>query len=589
MDYPKTELERQLRVYAMSLYVGGDLHKKLHSYFNDDAFAKEFCAEAECECLRSEKQQIYSAMMSQAFHRGDYLQYLAIPILLEKDENFENEIRKEFIKKCNKYYKKVHNVTRQIRANELKHSENADKLSKTFWIAEMIRQELDYNGASTAQHVVLTFYAIANCEELFSGGYRLDITPEDVQYGFDASSIKSFNILYVLHCLEFAGKLEKEGFIDEYYNTYKSIYENQFNLYHAANRFPSVLDSVDSIKDKVKIQYDSEHFKRSRKFYIGIGVHTEYNRLLEDFLVSNCKKIADAGVEISFDTSRRNIRTMIASSNIAAYAEDLRAIERLTIESILTGYKLSNKMSSNIQIEQKIEKLEREVRRKSGKVDQLRAENTKEKEKVAKLETQVRKLEKGKQDIDENSKLVEELRKEVDRLKKENRNLSYNEGSLKSEIDRLNNILGQKESEVEELNEKCEQLEEMLESVCEDTVETVSTDGMVEEIETMLGGRRLFVIGGTTAWGERFISNFKYAVHKTLNETAFDDVTDKDYVVLSVLQMKHRLSKPLIDRCRTLGIKYTYISNSNTDRIISQIHKELKAENDNGSGVYYNN
>ena len=589
MEYPKTELERQLRVYAMSLYVGGDLHKKLHSYFREDAFAKEFCAEAECECLRSEKQQIYLAMMAQAFHRGDYLQYLAVPILLEKDENFENEIRKEFIKKCNKYFKKVQNVTRNIRTNDIKHSDNAEKLSKTFWIAEMIRKELDCNGGSTAQHIVLTFYAIANCEELFNGGYKLDMTAEDVQYGFDASSIKSFSILYILHCLEFAGKLEEKGFLDEYYNTYKNIYENKLNMYYAANRFPSVIDDLDSIKDKVTIIPDEEHYNKNRKFYIGIGVHAEYNRLLEDFLVANCKKLIDAGANISFDTSRKNIRAMIASSDISAYAEDLRAIERLTIECILTGHRLSDKISSNSQVEQKIEKLEREVRRKQNKVDQLRTENTKEKEKVTKLESQVRKLEKGKQEIDTNSKLVEELRKEVEQLKKENRNLSYNEGSLKSEISRLKNIVGQKESEVEELSDKCVQLEEMLESVCDDTVETVNTESLIEEIETMLGGRRLFVIGGTTASGERFVSNFKYAVHKTLNETAFDDVTDKDYVVLSVLQMKHKLSKPLIDRCRALGIKYTYISNSNTDKILQKIHTELKAEKDNSSGIYYNN
>ena len=591
-DYPKTDLDRQLRVYTMALFTKVDLHKRLYEAVDKKVYNKDFCIENVCKCLENPKQVVYSAMMDRAFGKASYMEYIAIPLLLELDDNFENEIKREFIKKCHKYYKKVSDAKRKskglVKYNTKLSAEDAEKLAATLWVADMVTNEVGTAKGSYPQHIALTFYTIANCEELFNGGYKLDTTMDEIHFGYKSANLDCFDAIYIMKCLENADYFDSEENIKEFYLKYRTIYKNHYNVYFSKERLP-LAEGGKFLKERLNYPKDAEedNYDKAMEFFIGVGVLTEHDQMLENFLTTACKNITNAGDKLPIDGSRKGIRAMIASDNIAGYAECIRAFERMMLECSLLTRRCEESGSAMNNVEQKIEKLEREVRRKQSKNEQLRDEVTKEKEKSSKLESQVRKFEKGKQLVDDNSKKVEELQKEVDRLKKENRTIVHTEDSLKAEIKELKEKLRLRETEVSELSEERDRLEEVIEAMEEEPAETLTTEQMIEEIETMLGGRRLFVVGGTTDWGTRFTQNFKYAVHKTLNEAYFDDVTNNDYLVLSILQMKHRLSKPLIDRCRSLGIKYTFISNSNTDRVLQKVHKELKSEHDSSSGVCY--
>ena len=249
-------------------------------------------------------------------------------------------------------------------------------------------------------------------------------------------------------------------------------------------------------------------------------------------------------------------------------------------------YELKELRSKETQSDNEILKLKREVQRKANKLEQSRSETRKLKEKCDGLTSDIKKAQKHKDEFSSEAK--ESYISEIDTLNKKVFSLEREKSiceNRNSELEAQNKEL---EDKIDELNILMELYEEEHKQLKDDNnKQEFDIDEHMTEIAGYIGSRRVFVLGSTDKWRESVCNYFSNYIERSKDNMSVDEIGVNDIMLLSIKNMKHCISKPVIEKCRKLGIKYIVLSETNLKHVMERLYIELLAEAGLGQGHYY--
>lgn len=233
----------------------------------------------------------------------------------------------------------------------------------------------------------------------------------------------------------------------------------------------------------------------------------------------------------------------------------------------------------------KSDAFERDANRKKDKLDKAGRDISKANERIRKLESDNKKLSKHQNgDI---GKLKSEHERQVEKLNKELFNLDR-ESKIKDEtIAELERKLMECNKEREELKEKAtslvnilDEIENSNDEITKEQCESFVTEDKIEEILSLIGNRRIVLVGGKDNWRWELQKYFPNVMcrntNKMMGKTA--DIKKGDIVMISFLNMRHCVSEPIMSRCRSLGNLCVLGHETNMSVTLSKLHSALLAE-----------
>lgn len=240
----------------------------------------------------------------------------------------------------------------------------------------------------------------------------------------------------------------------------------------------------------------------------------------------------------------------------------------------------------NNKLKYEVEHVKKDVQRKVSKIDALKNEVEKLRSSNNKLSCENTKLKKEKSSCGKSA--IDSYKNEIESLNKRIFNLERELGIAQKDKDSLEIKNRELERESSDLKVQCEVYEEeMSELRNENVTHEFNIDDNIGEIRKLIGNRRVFVVGSTNKWRELISGYFNSTIGRSVDSMSVDEIKSNDLVLLSIKQMKHCISVPVLQKCRQLGVKCIMLNESNLQHVMHKVHTELRAEAGLGQGWFY--
>lgn len=512
--------------------------------------------------------------------------------ILDCDETFEEEIKYKFAKVIQKSAndaRKTSDRAKRFSGGKLQVG-NQEELALQFMLSSI--KDADNKDDAVVFAISLALYESADIANRY---YKYPLSKEKIKENFKLRYSSGFRLKYLTWLCEHFEKCysDKDYLMQCHKISQDKLFEYRKqkilsigvnlrgDMSLAAKKYYGIVDNEKDLKDE---PYNDGMYTTI------VYILEKYREIETRFVVASSEQCVRNGVK------NAEAVTGHQASNLSKMCFMLRYVDNLIDYLYLVNHSrhslglMSHRVDDYDKLKSANDRLEKDVRRKTTKLEETRDELKKVKESQSKTKAKLESKSKKQEAVFAKEKELEKLRKEVDELRKKNNSLEYDATSKEKSMLKLQADLAKALKDNEEMQQQCDALTEALnefenEVDGEDT--TFKYEDYRDEILSMVGDRRIFVAGGTEGWRDKILSEFNKTLSRSVDSFRTGDICQGDVVILQIKQMKHRTSVPIINRCRELGLCYIITSQTNTDMVMQRLYSELKSEIDGSLGSHY--
>ena len=512
--------------------------------------------------------------------------------ILDCDETFEEEIKYKFTKVIQKSAndaRKTSDRAKRFSGGKLQVG-NQEELALQFMLGSI----KDSHNRDDAVVFAISL-ALYDSVDIANRYYKYSLSKEKIKENFKARYFSGFRLRYLTWLCEHFEKCYNDT---EYLMQCHKISQDKLFEYKkqkvlsvgvnlrgdmslAAKRYYGLIDKEKDAKE--------EPYKDGMYTTI-VYILEKYREMETRYVVESSEQLVRNGIKNAEAVTGHQASNLSKMCFMLRYVDNLIDYLYLMNNSRHSYGLMSHKVDDYEKVKSANERLEKDVRRKTAKLDETREELKKVKESQSKTKAKLESKSKKQEAVFDKEKELEKLRKEVDELRKKNNLLEYDVTSKEKSMLKLQADLAKALKDNVEMQQQCDSLTEALnefENEVEVEDETFKYEDYRDEILSMVGGRRVFVAGGTEDWRDKISNEFSKTLSRSVDSFRTGDICQGDVVILQIKQMKHRTSVPIINRCRELGLCYIITSQTNTDMVMQRLYNELKSEIDGSLGSHY--
>lgn len=562
-DLNKCPVTRALATFGIMQRLNMDIHGLIKEYKIKDG-----------ELPDADNKMIEVAYFIQNCFEREYITHdiLSAYMLVMSREELFDDLKRRFVKVIKKDYEHRKNAARAMKQ---RYKENLGGIC--------IESAAAFLNVNLTADVVLSIMCSLICSiDLMDKYVTKGYTGEMAWAGIPEDLIKSNGFTEIV-----------EEYVSKYFENIEKNEEPQFTMKRHSDIMMTreFCMSFGGLSESVIAEQARSREARKGEYTKTFVVDPEWiNKMCHKVVCSNVEKVYRAinniGKNDILKAEKRDVKKNIG---LLSVTDECITILNGAVRCIMNAqyeYTLKELRSKETQSDNEIAKLKREVQRKASKLEQSRSETKKLKEKCDGLTSDIKKAQKHKDEFSSEAKEsyiseIETLKKKVFSLERE-KSICENRNS---ELEAQNKELEDKIDELNILMELYE--EEHRQHKSDDNNQEFDIDEHLTEIAGFIGSRRVFVLGSTDKWRESVCNYFNNYIERSKDNMSVDEIGSNDIMLLSIKNMKHCISKPVIEKCRKLGIKYIVLSETNLKHVMERLYIELLAEAGLGQGHYY--